>query len=379
MQYPDTYTEDSAWEYAMRFEMINAEYLVLVGKHIKELGRLTVTDVHRMSQMAKMGANIKKINEKIVKESNSTLDDLYNLYDDFLESEYRNVAILYAYRGINQKKLKKNKDLINHLNAVKKRTRDTFYNISKTTSISDDYKKILDASIVAVQTGLSDYQSEIRKNLKEAARGMRVTYESGVTRRLDSAMYMNVQEGIRQLNIGMRDIMGQQFEADGIEISAHALCAPDHVPVQGLQYASGSDAKYVDGVLYESYDTMNENLRRHIGTWNCKHYTMPIVLGVSEPAHTQQQIDSYKSNSERKISIAGKERSKYQWSQQMRVIETKIRYAKEKKILGKAAGNTALVREANAEIDRLQDKYDLICKKTGLEPKYNRTYVPNLK
>ena len=379
MEYPDTYLENAAWEYAMRFEAINVEYITLMAKHIKELGRLTELDLHRLRQMARMGANIEKINEMIVNESNKTLDDIYKLYEDLLKNEYKNAAFLYLYRGLKQPELEKNKDLINHLNAVKKRTRDTFYNIAQTTSISDEYKKILDEMISSVQTGIADYQSVIGKQLKKAALGARVTYESGVTRRLDSSMYMNVLEGIRQLNMGVREIMGEQFGADGVELSAHALCAPDHIPVQGLQYASGGEDKYIDGILYLSYDEMNGNLRRHIGTWNCKHYAIPIVLGVSEPTHSREQIKKYTKNSNKKITIGGAERTKYQWSQQMRAIETKIRYAKEYRIVAKAGGDNQSVKEANQKIKKLQAKYDLICEKTGLEPKYNRMFVPNYK
>lgn len=37
---------------------------------------------------------------------------------------------------------------------------------------------------------------------------MRVKYASGYTRRLDSAVRMNILEGVRQVNLGIRQITG---------------------------------------------------------------------------------------------------------------------------------------------------------------------------
>jgi hypothetical protein len=52
--------------------------------------------------------------------------------------------------------------------------------------------------------------------LKKAALGARVEYASGYTRRLDSAVRMNVLDGVRQLNQGVRKITGEQFRGGWI-------------------------------------------------------------------------------------------------------------------------------------------------------------------
>ena len=36
----------------------------------------------------------------------------------------------------------------------------------------------------------------------------------------------------------MLDYHGQKFGADGVELSAHAICAPDHLAVQGRQFSN---------------------------------------------------------------------------------------------------------------------------------------------
>lgn len=76
-----------------------------------------------------------------------------------------------------------------------------------------------------------------RSNCSSAfsAEGLRVQYPSGLTRRLDSAIRMNVLDGIRAVSQDIMRQVGKEFRADGIEISAHALCAEDHLPYQGTQ------------------------------------------------------------------------------------------------------------------------------------------------
>lgn len=374
----DKQISDIATEYGLRFEYINTEYLKLIGKHLKELGTLTPTDVHRLKQMAKTGANIKKINDMIAKECERTTKDLGKLYEKLLEEEYAYAKELYLYAKGIQIPLKLNKELQAHIKAIEKLTEGTFENLSKTTSISKQYRDIIDKAIKGVASGVENYDKMVKDVIKEYDVGARVTYESGYTRRLDSAVRMNVSDGIRQHYMGIRRIMGEQYGADGVEISAHALCAHDHVPIQGQQFALG-DGKVVDGVVYDSFEEMNDSLVRSIGECNCKHFTFPILLGISGRAYTDEDLAEYRNYSNESIEIDGIKRGRYDWSQVMRQLETKMRYEKDKVIFYRAAGNGGEVNKAEKKLKELRKKYREVSKKTGLPKEYNRAYVPGYK
>lgn len=103
-----------------------------------------------------------------------------------------------------------------------------------------------------------DYSTAMRSTVRDMARSglRRVTFESGYSRRLDSKARMNILEGVRRLNSEMMAETGREFGVDGVEISAHGLCAPDHQPVQGRQYSN------------KDYERLNEALQRPIGTLN---------------------------------------------------------------------------------------------------------------
>lgn len=105
----------------------------------------------------------------------------------------------------------------------------------KTVPLREYYISTIDRAITYVQTGVVDYQSAMRSTVRDMARSglRRLTWESGYSRRLDSSARMNILEGVRRLNSEMMEETGKEFGADGVEVSAHGLCAPDHRHIQG--------------------------------------------------------------------------------------------------------------------------------------------------
>lgn len=350
--------------YAQRFEEINVKYIEMMGTHLKEIGELTpYDDVHRLQQMTKAGGNINEINKLLAEESQRTVKELSAMYEEMLKSDYKYAKDLYLYKKGIQLPLKLNKGLQAHLLAMKRLTANTFSNLSHTTVISKAYRDLVDVSVQAVASGATDYNSIIRKAIKKNPVGARVKYASGRTRRLDSAVSMNVMQGIRQMNIGTRRIMGEQFGGDGVEISAHALCAPDHIDIQGRIFT------------LEDFEILDASLDRPIGELNCKHYTTPVIIGISKPANSEEQLAEYRNNSEQQVIINNRTYTKYQCSQLQRQCETQMRYCKDKVVFARAFGDKEMEKAEEAKLKRLQAKYREISSSAGLSTKYNRAYV----
>lgn len=350
---------------AQAFEDINDEYIELMAKHVKDMGRLSATDMHRLEQMNKMDANIAHINKKLRQQCNLTVLQLDKLYKESGLSLYDDMDVFYSAKGVKQVPFEQNRRIQEYIQSVNSLTYGTFENLSRTTAISENYRKVVDRSVYAVSSGLENYQAAIRKTLiKASTNGMRVKYASGYTRRLDSAVRMNILEGVRQVNLGIRQITGEQFGADGYEISAHGLCAEDHQPIQGKQFSKKEFAK------------LQESLVRPIGTLNCQHTAYPIVLGISQPAYSDSELQDMLDYSNEKIALPnGKIVSRYEASQVMRNIETNIRYAKDSFIAGKASGDDVLMQKAKAKIKRNQEQYKKVCEASGLKPRTERMSV----
>ena len=249
-----------AFRIADRFEKVNIFYLSKMAEQIKEIGKLNKSNMHRLEQMAKMGNNIEEINLYLSKQSGLALQDIYRLYDKSAGEIYKDVAYLYKHRGITQPAFSKNIAVQNYISSVRNLTASTFANMANTTSIANSYKDAIDLAIDTVATGMDGYQDALERIvLDKASQGARVQYSSGRTRRLDSAARMNILEGVRQVNYGVRLEAGRQYGADGVEIDAHGLCAEDHLPYQGRQYS------------LSKYHSINDSLKRHFGTCNCQH------------------------------------------------------------------------------------------------------------
>lgn len=364
---------DYAYIVSARFDAINTHYIKLMAKQIKEIGKLSPSNLFRLQQMSKMQQNIDSIEYMLAQETGKTLDELDKVLELSGLSVYKDAYELYVTHNRIQVPFKQNQNMMNYIRSVQSLTHNTFMNMSNTTVIFEPYRNLVDVAIDAVTNGIDSYNniihkqltdSTLRSNLRYADEGLKVTYASGLTRRLDSAVRMNVLEGVRQVNNGIREKAGEEFGADGVEVSAHALCARDHIDIQGKQFSK------------KEFELRNEELRRHISTCNCKHYTFPIILGISKPTYTDKELRQYKANSEKPVNINGKEMTKYQATQAQRNMETTIRKQKDKYIFADTMGDTEMAEKIKNNINQLQSQYNSISQQAGLSPKMDRTYVP---
>ena len=104
-----------------------------------------------------------------------------------------------------------------------------------------------------------------------------------------AAALQNV-DGVRAVNNDTLRQLGREFGADGVQISLHALCAEDHLPYQGRRFTN------------KQFERLQNRLPRPFGMWNCKHTIFPVVLGVSEPAHTPEELAALTYRSKKEIA-----------------------------------------------------------------------------
>ncbi len=332
-----------------------------------DIGSLKASDIHRLTEMKRVGLNAKRIKREIAKAANMSVADLDRVFRAVAESDARFAEQWFAtdYAPTVKGLPKLSKPIERLLKAQLRITAQAFKNLSQTTIETKRYRKAVDEAISAVQSGVTDYNSAIRRAMKTAAQdGLRVRYpNSGMTRRLDSAIRQNVLDGVRAINNDVLRQLGNEYGADGIEISAHALCATDHLPYQGLQFSN------------RDFEELQKSLGRPFGAWNCKHTMFPVILGVSVPAHDADELRMYRENSAAEIEIDGRTMSRYEWSQEQRRIETAVRAQKDIAIAAKASGDDVARREAQSKINALQDHYEKVSRAAGLDMQRDRMRV----
>ena len=282
-----------------------------------------------------------------------------------------------------------NLQLKRYVETIKKETYGTFKNLSKTTNIGftfkdkNDrtifkpmkkvYRDLIDEAVYNVTSGVTDYQSAMRNTIKQLAdSGIKVheasnTYKSGYNRRIDSSVRQNVLEGIRRVNIGVQERVGEELGADGVEISAHSPCAEDHLFLNGRQFSK------------KEFEKINSNLERPVGMYNCRHFVFSIILGVSRPSFTGNQLRKIREDSLREAEYEGKKYTAYQATQVQRKLETEIRRQKDRQIIARSSGNKAEIANAQQKISQLTSKYNDFSQKAGLDTYKNRLTVSGYK
>ena len=346
-----------------RMQGVTEDYLIRMGEHLRDIGQLTASDVNRIVEMKRLNANLEQIKKEIAKAARMSVDDIEKLFKAVAESDLRFANEIYA--SDREPTVKANKAIERILKAQAKITKQELSNLSQTTLLSNGYREAIDVAVQTVQGGVSDYGAAIRRAMKLAAgEGLRVKYpNSGITRRLDTAVRQNVLDGVRAVNQDIMRQVGKEFNADGIELSAHNLCAEDHLPYQGTQMS------------IKDFERLQGRLDRPFGMWNCHHSWHYIILGVSKPAYTQEQLDEFKRTSREKITIDGVSKSRYEWTQEQRKIETAIRYQKDIAVAAKASGDMMTRRECQYNINNLWKRYDKVSEAAGLREKPERTRV----
>lgn len=360
-----------------RIDAVNQEYIEAVAKQIKAIGMLNPSSINRLAQMRLYGANVHKIKQSLAKALDLTVQDLQIILEAAAKQEYASKDYLAVVRGRRTFGLEYNFALQKYIQSVAAQTANTFLNWSQTTNIDAAYREAVSNAIDAVSRGVTDYNSAIRSTMRKlGGDGLRVTYESGKTRRMDSAIRQNIVDSVRQVAAEAQKQIGQEIGADGVELSAHPFSASDHEPAQGRQYKiaefqkmqSGQDFEDVDGNKYKGF-------ARPITQWNCRHFPSYIILGVSQRRYTDQQLAEWKRENHKGCEIDGKQYTTYEASQLMRKLETAVRQQKDIANLAKGYGDDVLRREAQAKIRDLKAQYEKVAKASGLKQRPDRMVV----
>lgn len=357
-------------------EELNRYVVRRICERIKEIGDIGTSDSHRLkSAIEYAGADLDAIEKEISKIMSMNRAEVQRLFEEVAAENISFANTYYAARGMEELQTYRSRaNLTAFVEAAKRTAMEGTANLSHTHTVGfkrgrrvvplqEYYITAIDRAVTFVQTGTVDYQTAMRSTVRDMARSglRRVTFDSGYSRRLDSQARMNILEGVRRLNADMMEETGKEFGADGVEISAHGLCAPDHQPIQGRQFSN------------REYERLNGRLQRPIGTLNCHHFPTPIILGVSKPVHSARELEEINARSNAPVEYRGHTMTRYEASQKQRQLETAIRYAKDERDACVAAGDKIGAAQARKRSAALGREYRSFCEQAGLTPRPERT------
>ncbi len=227
------------------------------------------------------------------------------------------------------------------------------------SSMTDFLRKQMDMAHMKVASGVTDYNTAVRQACRALSdSGLRtVYYESGRSDRIEVAVRRALMTSVSQVTQRISEQNAEEFGADGWEISAHSGARPSHAVYQGRQFPN-SKYELIVRPLIEDY--------------NCRHSAFPIIMGVSQPAYTEEEL---KNIDPPPFTYEGRTYTAYQAQQQMRKMERAMRKQKDRCITADAAGDKDTFTAASIKLRRQKDYYEDFCKAAGTYTEYERTFV----
>lgn len=362
-----------------------------LGDTLKQIKELRPSDLYRIKQLLKYGAKKDEILKVVANSMDMSLYDTAQYLNEYAKKDYNFAKVYYKANDVPFVSYENNVFLKARIDGIIKQVVGNEFDLLSTTGltyidrygnvvtkpIAEAYMEIVDKAVDEVTMGMETFETATAKQLKVLAKNglQSIEYESGRHRRLDTSLRMNINDYVNQIAIEQQRIMGEQFGADGYEISVHEYPAEDHEELQGKQFSleeyaklnNGDEAKAYDGTVIE----LNEH-RRAIGMYNCRHIAYAIVLGVDNPRYTNEELQKIKERNDKGFIIDGVRYSMYEGTQMQRQMETNIRRVGDEITINEAYGDKERVQFLKGVRQQMVNEYNTFNKATGLKPYYER-------
>ncbi len=365
-----------------------AESIARVCRKIGKIGKMSKKELEKFDADKDAKKEWERIVSALAIATALNIRTLKKAYISEFEAWEKQNEYLYQYRG--KKPLGvKNGALQGIIDKAVKQNAKEILNLTNTKALSvldrngnpirfqDAIYKSFSDAVKTVTEGKADFYTTMRQTVQNlGGGGCRVNYGDGITRRLDTVVRQNMAYGIKQSHKEYNALVGREIGADGIEIDYHSNSRPSHRYMQGKQYAKGAEGKTVNGVFYPSaekkgvYDRLYED-------YNCRHYETDIILGVSEPRYSAEELKRFEEQDKRLYKVGNLEGDGYYFSQRMRSCEAEIRRCKDEINALKAFGNSeAEIKAIRQRIKTVRAKYNEIAEVTGISAELKRMSVP---
>ena len=358
------------------FAQLEIDIVATIAKHLGDMGRLTNTDIIKLNELQRLGYNMRAIQSETARVLQRAESEVYEIFRQAAEIEHNGVKTAYDLTGNKWVPFAENQQLQDLVQSISRAAYSDMANWSHTMGFNKGgswlpmqewYAQKIDYAVLQARTGQGTIWSGMRQAVVEMAdSGVTVIeWASGYRRRVDSSARMNILGGLAKLNMAQAEMTAEEIGADGMEITWHNGYRPSH-DWGGIQFSMKD---------YEN------DIKPQMEEPNCYHRAFPILLGISTPAYTEDELREMREEHDRKREFEGREYNQYEAEQQMRRIETAIRKQKECIHALEAAGidndeDKRKLRIAKGRLQSLNGKYGDFSGAMGLKPKPNRVSVP---
>ena len=369
----------------MSVQIINPvqEYIIRdICERIAHAGGITATAEYLTFRAETLGLHWDVLKREIAKRLAISVSDVSRLYKMAAERSYSNEVKTF---GGNYISFEDNTVIQLMVRSASELAENELFNITQTQAIGmitptgqelplrEFYANTMDFVFNNVSYGVMDYNTAIRYASTELAKtgATAINYASKVRTSLEAAVRRNIMGGLGLLTEQISQHNHDALGANGWEMSAHAMSAPDHEPHQGKQY---SDEEWME--LNGTAENPGTLIRR-IGTLNCGHNAFPIILGIHRPQYTARQLQQFKDDNDKGVTIGDKHYTLYEATQALRAMERSIRQWKRRNTAAEASGDSEQAGVVRARLVRAYQRYREFSKMAGLRTQEDRLYASN--
>ncbi len=353
-----------------------------VVRRIKKTGGITSTADYQLNRIQIIGNSTEFIESEIKRLSGLTDPELWEIYDTVIEKDYTRAEEIYEQVNANFTPYEDNEQMQTWAKAILSQTKHEIQNITRSmgfaldyggkkvfTPFSEYYQKYLDRACMDIVTGAFDYNTVLRRVVKEmTASGIRtVNYASGYGNRAPVAVRRAVMTGVHQLAAQINEQVAKDLGTDTYEVTWHAGHRPSHWWGGNVytkqQLISICRLGEVDGLCGA----------------NCKHSYFAFVDGVSVRTYTPEQLREMEANEQVARSYQGKSYNAYEAQQRQRALETRMRKQRSDiDLLKRGKASQLDIQAAQAKYLNTLREYQGFSKKMELPEQMQRVYMDGL-
>lgn len=353
-----------------------------VVRRIKKTGGITSTADYQLNRIQIIGNSTEFIESEIKRLSGLTDPELWEIYDTVIEKDYTRTKEIYEQVNAHFTPYEDNEQMQTWAKAILSQTKHEIQNITRSmgfaldyggkkvfTPFSEYYQKYLDRACMNIVTGAFDYNTVLRRVVKEmTASGIRtVNYASGYGNRVPVAVRRAVMTGVHQLAAQINEQVAKNLGTDTYEVTWHAGHRHSH---------------WWGGNVYTKQELISicrlGDVDGLCGA-NCKHSYFAFVEGVSVRTYTPEQLREMEANEQITRSYQGKSYNSYEAQQRQRALETRMRKQRSDiDLLKKGKASQLDIQAAQAKYLNTLREYQGFSKKMELPEQMQRVYMDGL-
>lgn len=353
-----------------------------VVRRIKKTGGITSTADYQLNRIQIIGNSTEFIESEIKRLSGLTDPELWEIYDTVIEKDYTRTKEIYEQVNAHFTPYEDNEQMQTWAKAILSQTKHEIQNITRSmgfaldyggkkvfTPFSEYYQKYLDRACMDIVTGAFDYNTVLRRVVKEmTASGIRtVNYASGYGNRAPVAVRRAVMTGVHQLAAQINEQVAKDLGTDTYEVTWHAGHRPSH---------------WWGGNVYTKQELISICRLGEVDGLcgaNCKHSYFAFVDGVSVRTYTPEQLREMEANEQVARSYQGKSYNAYEAQQRQRTLETRMRKQRSDiDLLKKGKASQLDIQAAQAKYLNTLREYRGFSKKMELPEQMQRVYMDGL-